>query len=57
MSMTDDKPNDFVSLMLKKSKKKEDAEAQTRTGTKEGIDRSEVEANLKAIQEKLQKSK
>lgn len=52
-----DSHDDFVRLMLEKSKKKENAEPQSRTGTKEGVNKQEVEDALRAIQDKLQKSK
>ena len=55
--MAEPTDENFVNLMLKKSKKKEVAEPQTRTGTKEGVKREDVEDALKAIQEKIQKSK
>lgn len=49
---------DFVNFLLKKSKqKKEETAPQSRTGTREGVDRKEVEDALKSIQDKLQKSK
>jgi len=45
---------DFVNLMLEKSKKKENVEAQSRTGTKEGVSQDEVAKKLKEIQDRLQ---
>jgi hypothetical protein len=48
---------DFVKFMVEKGKKKEVANPQTRTGMKEGVNRQEVEDALKAIQEKIQRSK
>lgn len=55
--MAEPTDDNFVSLMLEKSKKKEKVEPQTRTGTKEGVKREDVEDALKAIQEKIQKKK
>ena len=55
--MAEPTDNDFVKFMLEKSKKKEVAEPQDRTGTKEGVNHQEAEDALKAIQEKIQKKK
>ena len=52
--MADSKHEDFVNLMIDKSKKKEVTKPQNRIGT---TNQESAEENLKTIQEKIQKSK
>jgi len=46
--------DDFVNIMLEKSKKKEVTEPQNRIGSSSNVDPKEVAAKLKEIQERLQ---
>ena len=55
--MSDQNENDFVQFLLDKSKKKEETLPQSRTGAKGTANAEQVEDALKAIREKIQKSK